>query len=231
MKIPNVKTTGKYLRNIQIVVLSAVLLLISYAIISSAQERAVTRKAVKVNPKILETYVGQYQLAPKFIITISKKDSTLFAQATGQPKVEIFPESETEFFYKVVDAQITFVKDDNGKVIRLILHQSGQDITGKKISDEVPGEQKEIQLAQKILDAYIGNYQLAPNFILTIIKEDNRLFAQATGQVKIEIFPESETKFFYKVVDAQITFLKDDDGTVKELILHQNGDHYAKRIE
>ncbi|MGB3081352.1 MAG: serine hydrolase, partial [Saprospiraceae bacterium] len=56
----------------------------------------------------------------------------LFAQATGQDKFEIFPKSSTEFFYKVVDAQINFNKNDDGKIITLTLHQGGRDITGKK---------------------------------------------------------------------------------------------------
>ena len=148
-----------------------------------------------------------------------------------QDRNEIFPESETEFFLKIVDAQITFVKNDKGKVTGLILHQGGQDTPANKISDKVPDARKAIELDTKILDNYIGKYELAPNFILTITKENGNLFAQATGQGKVGIFPESETKFFYKVVDAQITFVKDDNGTVKKLILHQNGEHHAKRSE
>ena len=54
-------------------------------------------------------------------------------QATGQSKVEIFPSSPTEFFLKVVDAQITFVKDASGAVTQLVLHQGGRDMPGKKI--------------------------------------------------------------------------------------------------
>jgi hypothetical protein len=48
-------------------------------------------------------------------------------QATGQPKLEMFPESATKFFLKVVDAQVSFVKDETGKVNALILHQGGRD--------------------------------------------------------------------------------------------------------
>ena len=57
----------------------------------------------------------------------------LFAQATGQDKAQIFPKSENEFFYKVVNAQITFEKDDKGKVNKLVLHQNGQDMPGIKV--------------------------------------------------------------------------------------------------
>lgn len=56
-----------------------------------------------------------------------------------------------------------------------------------------------------------------------IVSYGDGLYAQATGQSKFQVFPESETKLFYKVVDAQITFVADDTGAITSLILHQNG--------
>jgi hypothetical protein len=81
----------------------------------------------------------------------------------------------------------------------------------------------------KIYAAYAGDYELQPGAVLTISKEENRLMAQLTGQQKFEIFPESETKFFYQVVDAQISFKKDMQGKVTGLVLHQRGDREAKK--
>ena len=83
----------------------------------------------------------------------------------------------------------------------------------------------------KIYDAYVGEYQLAPNFILTITREGDQLMTQATGQGKIEIFPESETKFFPKEIEAKITFVKDESGKVTHLTLQQNGERQAKKIK
>ena len=54
-------------------------------------------------------------------------------QATGQDEYEVFPESETRFFYRVVDAQITFEVDATGRATQLVLHQSGQHIVAKRI--------------------------------------------------------------------------------------------------
>jgi serine-type D-Ala-D-Ala carboxypeptidase/endopeptidase len=86
-----------------------------------------------LDPKILESYVGEYVLAPTFTIKITREETRLFAQATGQPRFEIFAEKEGEFFLKVVDAQITFSKDPSGAVTSLILHQNGADQkAGKK---------------------------------------------------------------------------------------------------
>jgi len=91
------------------------------------------RKDVKVDPKIYDSYAGDYELGPDFIITITSQDGKLMAQATGQPKFELFASSETEFLLKVVDARVTFVKDEQGKVTELILNQNGRKMPAKKI--------------------------------------------------------------------------------------------------
>lgn len=90
------------------------------------------RVEIEVDRAVLERYVGAYELAPEFVITITLEDGGLHLQATGQPKFPAFAESETEFFLKVVDAQITFVIED-GEVASLILHQGGANQPARKI--------------------------------------------------------------------------------------------------
>ena len=189
---------------------------------------------VKIDPKIYDSYLGTYELAPSFIITITRDGDHLFEQATGQQKFEIFPEGERDFFLKVVDAQITFVTDSGGRATELILHQNGRDVHGKRFEGEPPkpAEHKQVSIGPKIFAGYVGTYQLAPGIVFTITRDADHLYAQLTGQQTFEIFPESKNDFFYKVVDAQITFVTDGTGRATELILHQNGiDQHAKRIE
>lgn len=70
------------------------------------------------------------------MLTITREENRLFAQATGQSKVEIYPESETEFFFKVVEAQIVFVPGpDGGQASRLILLQGGQAMPAERLGD------------------------------------------------------------------------------------------------
>lgn len=95
---------------------------------------------------------------------------------------------------------------------------------------EIPAPITEAKVDPKIYDAYVGRYELAPNFILTISRDGDRLMAQATGQPQFQLFPESETKFFVKAVEIKITFVKDAMGKVTHLILHQGGDRQAKKI-
>jgi len=96
-------------------------------------ELPVEHREIKVDPKVYELYIGQYEIAPSFLITVTKEADKLMGQATNQPKVELFPESETKFFTKVVDGQITFVKDEGGHVTHLILNLDKQEIRAKKI--------------------------------------------------------------------------------------------------
>lgn len=91
------------------------------------------QKEVVIDSKVYESYVGEYELAPNFIITITLEDGKLMSAATGQSKVQLYPRSATEFFLKVVDAQVTFVKTEQGVVTQLILHQNGRNMPAKKI--------------------------------------------------------------------------------------------------
>jgi len=191
-------------------------------------------KEVTVDTKLFDGYVGRYQFAPNIIMTVTRDGDHLFAQLTGQPKAEIFPEGERDYFYKVVDAQITFVTDSQGRAAELTLHQNGFDQHAKRFEGEAPQpkEHKEVTVDTMLFDGYVGSYQLAPNFVMAITRDGDHLFVQATGQPKFEIFPESDRDYFLKVVDAQITFVTDSQGQATELILHQNGlDQHAKRVE
>jgi len=88
-----------------------------------------------------------------------------------------------------------------------------------------------VEIDQAIYDEYVGRYQLAENVVFSVTRRGDRLFVQLTGQPSFEVFPESETNYFYRVVDAQITFGRSDDGTVDHLVLHQNDmDQRADRL-
>ena len=91
------------------------------------------RTAVDVAPDVLAKYVGRYQLAPQFILDISLQDGALHVHPTGQPVLRLWAESETQFFLKEVDAQITFERDGGGTATGLVLHQNAQNVPGKKL--------------------------------------------------------------------------------------------------
>lgn len=91
------------------------------------------KKEVKVSPAILATYAGQYELAPGTIATVSVAGEQLKIQVTGQPTFDLYGLSDTTFFLKVVEAELTFVKDNTGAVEKFILKQNGKEMPAKKI--------------------------------------------------------------------------------------------------
>lgn len=88
---------------------------------------------VKVDAKIYDSYIGEYDFGQNRMITITKEDDKLFAQRAGAPPNEMFPESETRFFLKVADVKFSFVKDSAGKVTGMILYANGQEMKGNKV--------------------------------------------------------------------------------------------------
>ena len=91
------------------------------------------RTAIDVYAAVLARYVGTYQLAPTFALEVTMEGGALYAQATGQGKLRLWAESETDFFLKEVDAQVTFIRDAQGVVTSLVLHQNGQNPTARKV--------------------------------------------------------------------------------------------------
>jgi len=181
-------------------------------------------KLVAVKPEKLEKLVGVYRISDKEERIITRDGGRLFSQRTGGTKYEIFPLSDTQFFFKDSLNRITFLKDKKGEVKELIMKgRLGPAERAQKTAKPLPTEKKAIHLDPAILDRYAGEYELMPGFSIVVSLEGEHLMAQATGQPKLEIIPESETRFFLKEVDAQIEFQLDAAGKVTGLILHQGG--------
>ena len=111
---------------------------------------AARRHEVEVNAELLAKYVGVYEFEPTFHINISLKDGGLRSQATNQDMNPIFAESDTEFFFKVVDAQITFVRDGSGKTEKLILHQNGRDLSAPRLEGQEATRAIESVVSKKV---------------------------------------------------------------------------------
>ena len=95
-----------------------------------------------------------------------------------------------------------------------------------------PVERTEVEVAEALLETYVGEYELGDDLSLFVTLEDGVLFVQPTGQEKLPVFAESETKFFQRAVKAQVSFTRDDSGAVTGLILHQGGrDHPGRKVK
>lgn len=188
----------------------------------------VLKTPVALDPKKLDDYIGVYQIdSTQYRIVIRAGDS-LFAQRSGSGRRRLYPEGKDKFYYDFDNAvTLTFIRGAGSKVVEQVIHQNARDEHARKAEGETAARllasQTETTVDPQIYDSYAGDYQLAPGFILTVRRRGNQIFTQATGQQEVEIYPKSETEYFLKVVDAQISFVKDTNGKVTGLVLHQNG--------
>jgi hypothetical protein len=92
------------------------------------------RQAARVDPKIYDAYVGEYELGPGLIFTVTRDGDRLMTRASGMPdRIELLPESETTFFYRGSNGSVIFHKDTTGKVTHMAFKDQGQEMRAKRI--------------------------------------------------------------------------------------------------
>ena len=169
----------------------------------------------KVDPKTFASYIGEYDYGTE-TMTITADTGHLFAQLPGQPRFEIFPSAPDHFFWKVVDAQIVFLKNEAGEVIAAEHHQNGTTLKAPKLPPA-------LKLAAAVLDAITGDYDYGSGAVLTVTRDGGQLSAQLTGQPKYPICAKSETEFVWRITPARVEFTKGADGKVIKATHHQGG--------
>lgn len=88
-----------------------------------------------------------------------------------------------------------------------------------------------VTVGEKILDQYVGTYQFSPTAFFTITRRDSKLFAQLSGQSPLRVFASSENEFYYRAVNARLTFNQGANGKTESLTLHQNSEQIARKIK
>ena len=180
----------------------------------------------------LSPYVGVFQLSPGFFLTFSERDGRLFGQATGQGAFPLTHEGEHEFQFAAAEIRVTFANPSDGLSSSIEFVQANQTINAPRVADEFgPQEREEIPVDSEILKEYEGDYELGAGAAMTVSVRESQLFVQVTGQPAFPAFAMDTDRFFLKVVDAEIEFLRDESGAVIELILHQAGEHRARRMD
>ena len=180
-------------------------------------------KEVKLDPALLDAFVGIYKIDANSQRVVTRDGDKLFGQRTGGPKTRLMPYSADGFFVANAFTNGRFVRNDKGVVTEMVTIQRGSEQSSPRVSTTPPVERTAIALTPAKFDRLVGEYQLAPGFVLAISRDENRFFAQATGQGKNEIFAESERQFFLKVIDAQLVFAMDEAGNATQLTLLQGG--------
>lgn len=171
----------------------------------------------------VQEYLGNYPLAPSFVMAVTAEGEQLYLQATNQPRVKLERRAPDHYRVVGVAAEVSFERDAGGKILALLLHQNGHNQRALRLAPGVkPAAPAEVALAPEQLADYVGRYALGP-VVFTVSVEDGRLLVQLTGQPKAPVYASAKDEFFYKVVDAQLSFQRDASGRVVALVLHQHG--------
>jgi len=159
---------------------------------------------------------------------------------------ELLPESENRFFNRLTGMPVTFLRDRQSKATGLIVRIPGDGFSFAKMTDqppkapEPPKQPVAIKIDPKLLDAYVGQYELAPaaayptGVKLSIQRQEDHLLGDIRGKNifggSIELYPGSETNFFDKIYCAQYAFTKKDNGDATVIIHYWGLDLEAKKL-
>lgn len=189
-------------------------------------------KEISVDNTILKECTGVYenQNGQQRIITVS--DSKLFSQLGRGPKTNLKAYQKDKYFFDNDPMQtIEFSKTTKGKIEKLTAEKLTGNEVWNKTNKAIP-DTNGIKVDGRILETYVGVYEVTPDFTFSILKEQDKLFLLAPEQEKLEMFADTESKFFLKVNDAQFEFVKDDFGKVTKTIMNQGGRQAdAKKIK
>jgi serine-type D-Ala-D-Ala carboxypeptidase/endopeptidase len=196
---------------------------LGFATLDADAPLAPAYKAIALPGESLDGYAGTYKLADKFLLDVFRMNDELFARATGQNAIPIFPSAPNEFFARIAGISISFTRDPDGVVTGLVLHQNGDRTAAKLSADELPRELREIALDAATLGDYAAKYRLNAGLVIDLALRGDHLEAQLTGQPAFPIYANAADKFFYRIVEARLDFERDAGGKIVAVVLHQNG--------
>ncbi len=176
-------------------------------------------KAVALPPSALDAWSGVYRTEDGIRRTLRREGERFVLQREGRPPVTLQAFSDNGFFIPGTLSWLELARGAGGKAGTMTLHQPDEDQVHARTGD-APPPRTAVRIDNARYDAYVGRYQLAPQFVLEMTREGDRYYAQATGQPKLEIFALNERTFFSGDVDAELRF---DDAQPGQLVLRQGG--------
>lgn len=172
-----------------------------------------------VDTKTYTDFAGRYDYDGT-VMTVSVEGDQLFSQITGQQKFKIFPKSANEFFWKVADAKVVFLRDDTGAVTAAQHTQNARTFRAPRI------EASAVKMTNAQLDAILGQYQYSPTTVMTVTRDGEQVFAQLTNQQKYSIHAKNESEFEWRNVAASVRFVAGTDGKITKAVHTQHGSSF-----
>ena len=169
---------------------------------------------IEAEPNMLASIQGVYQLSEKEELVLAVREGKLIAQRTGGGKDELIPLSASELCYpENLFTRIAILHSPDGKITGLEIRGRIGPYEPAQLTDKpLPVEKEGISLPVEILQWYVGKYELAPGMMLDVRMKGEGLVVQPGGQEEADLFAETETRFFVKIVDASLEFELDAAG-------------------
>ena len=177
----------------------------------------------RLSPPLMQQWEGAYAFPDEVYRYITFENGNLYSQREGSVKMKLMAVGRDEYIFEDSFSGYTFSMENGKKVANFhsrIRKSKGLETDRKPPMEE---ERNEITLAAEVLEKYVGEYAMEAGFDMTVTLEGQQLKAQLPGQPAVEIFPESETAFFLKVVPAELEFDKAEDGSIAGVTLKQGG--------
>ena len=179
--------------------------------------------AIQISEKELQAYTGVFENAKGDLRVLTVEKGRLQSRRINGGTFFLIPNGNDKFVFEKSLTAAHFKKAKGVVTEVIIIDRTSGESVWKKSDKPIPEGPKEAKLTATQMDRLLGNYELAPGFVLTFSRKENQMFVQATGQPSFEIYPESETKFFMKVVPASCEFVLDGNGAAKEVLWTQGG--------
>jgi CubicO group peptidase (beta-lactamase class C family) len=162
-------------------------------------------REVALDAAAIDAVAGVYSFDKDTRRTFWRDGEFLSLQRAGRGPLVLKAMSANEFFVPDTADWFVFQRDGAGKVTGVTYHQDGRALNHVR-SGEAPAPRIVAKIADAAFDAHAGRYEIQPGMVFEVTRDGSRYFVQPSGQRRVEIFPLSETRFFSRDVDAEISF-------------------------
>ena len=169
------------------------------------------KKAIAVDEATLKQYEGVYRLDKDAARIVRVVDGKLTSQRTGSQPYTLVPVAKDVFLFEEGFSRMVFERDGAGKVsaMRFFPEDEGAGEVVKRSDEPMPSERASVTLEKAAMERLVGKYAYQ-GMAMTVALDGEKLTAQLAGQPAFELFAESPTKFFLKVVEASLEFAPGD---------------------
>ena len=179
----------------------------------------------------LNQYTGVFESDDKDTRTIvTENDSLFYVLKTGR-RFRLKPFEKDQFFADNQLTEYVFNTNEQGNIISFTEKGTGYSSLTWNKTEKPINIRKEITLSSFQLEKYVGTYELMPDLLISVFKENDKIFVRVGDQEKLQIVPSEPDRFFSKQVPVEFTFHYNDDDMITKLIVHQNGEHEARKIQ